>query len=57
MDGVLGIQTASLKDILTIAKKTYCQNIGFEFMHMSDPEERQWVRDRIEEKKANYKFY
>ena len=56
MDGVLGIQTASLKDILTIAKKTYCQNIGFEFMHMSDPEERQWVRDRIEKREQTINF-
>ena len=48
LDGVLGIQTGSLKEILSIAKKTYCKNIGFEFMHMSDPEERKWIRDRIE---------
>ena len=39
-----------MKEILYIAKKTYCQNIGFEFMHMSDPEERKWIRDRIEGK-------
>ena len=56
LDGVLGIQTASLKDILSIAKKTYCQNIGFEFMHMSDPEERQWVRDRIEKREQTINF-
>ncbi len=56
LDGVLGIQTATLKEILTITKKTYCQNIGFEFMHMSDPEERQWIRDRIEGKEKEIKF-
>ena len=37
LDGTLGIQTASLKEILSILKNTYCRNIGFEFMHMSDP--------------------
>ena len=54
--GVLGIQTASLEEILSIAKKTYCQNIGFEFMHMSDPEERKWIRDRIEGREKEIKF-
>ena len=52
LDGTLGIQTASLKEILSILKNTYCRNIGFEFMHMSDPEERRWIRDRIEGKKG-----
>ncbi len=56
LDGVLGIQTASLEEILSIAKKTYCQNIGFEFMHMSDPEERKWIRDRIEGREKQIKF-
>tara|TARA_B100000579_G_scaffold433480_1_gene452308 strand:+ start:2321 stop:5227 length:2907 start_codon:yes stop_codon:yes gene_type:complete len=56
LDGVLGIQTASLKEILSIAKRKYCQNIGFEFMHMSDPEERQWIRDRIEGQEKEIKF-
>jgi len=56
LDGILGIQTASLKEILSIAKKTYCQNIGFEFMHMSEPKERQWIRDRIEDKEKGIKF-
>ena len=29
-------------------KKTYCSTIGYEFMHMSDPDEKAWVRNRIE---------
>ncbi len=56
LDGVLGIQSATLKEILSIAKRTYCKNIGFEFMHMSDPEERKWIRDRIEGKEKEIKF-
>jgi len=56
LDGILGIQMASLKEILSIVKKTYCQNIGFEFMHMSDPEERKWIRERIEGKDKKIKF-
>ena len=48
LDGVLGLQYGSLNEILTILKNTYCSNIGYEFMHMSDPDEKAWVRNRIE---------
>ena len=48
LDGVLGIQYGSLHEILKILKKTYCSNIGYEFMHMGDPDEKTWIRNRIE---------
>ena len=48
LDGVLGLQYADLSQILDILKKTYCSNIGYEFMHMSDPDEKAWIRNRIE---------
>ena len=48
LDGVLGLEYADLNQILKILKNTYCSNIGYEFMHMSDPEEKAWIRDRIE---------
>ena len=48
LDGVLGLQYADLNQILDILKKTYCSTIGYEFMHMGDPEEKAWIRDRIE---------
>ena len=56
LDGVLGIQEGTLYEILNILKKTYCGNIGYEFMHMGDPEEKAWIRDRIEgpEKVINF---
>ena len=40
LDGVLGLQYADLNQILKILKKTYCSSIGYEFMHMSDPEKK-----------------
>jgi 2-oxoglutarate dehydrogenase E1 component len=56
LDGVLGLQYADLYQILEILKKTYSSNIGYEFMHMGDPEEKSWIRDRIEgpEKKISF---
>ena len=43
LDGVLGLQYADLNQILSILKKTYCSNIGYEFMHMGDPDEKSWI--------------
>ena len=56
LDGVLGLQYATLSEILNILKKTYCSNIGYEFMHMGDPEEKTWIRDRVEGKEKDIKF-
>ncbi len=56
LDGVLGLQEGTLSEILSILKTTYCGNIGYEFMHMGDPDEKAWIRDRIEgpEKEINF---
>ena len=56
LDGVLGLQHANLKEIMEILKKTYCSKIGYEFMHMGDPDEKSWIRDRIEGKEKDIKF-
>ncbi len=56
LDGVLGIQHGTLDEILKILKKTYCSNIGYEFMHMGDPDEKTWIRNRIEGPEKDIKF-
>ena len=56
LDGVLGLQYADLNQILSILKKTYCSKIGYEFMHMGDPDEKSWIRDRIEGPEKNITF-
>ncbi len=56
LDGVLGIQYATLNEILRILKKTYCSNIGYEFMHMGDPDEKTWIRNRVEGPEKEIKF-
>lgn len=48
IDGVLGLETATLKEILAIVRRTYCGNIGVQYMHISDPAEKAWVQERIE---------
>lgn len=39
---------ASLREILEVLRDTYCRSIGVEFMHIQDPDERQWLKDRME---------
>ena len=56
LDGVLGLQHADLGQILKILKKTYCSKIGYEFMHMGDPDEKNWIRNRIEGPEKGIKF-
>jgi len=48
IDNVLGLETATLREILAVLKETYCGNIGVEFMHLQDPEAKAWVQRRIE---------
>ncbi|MBT0653249.1 2-oxoglutarate dehydrogenase E1 component [Geomobilimonas luticola] len=39
---------ATLREILSVMRETYCRSIGAEFMHIQDPAERQWFMDRME---------
>ncbi len=48
LNGTINKNYSSIKEILSFLRKTYCGSIGYEFMHLSDPEERKWFRDRIE---------
>jgi 2-oxoglutarate dehydrogenase E1 component len=48
IDHVLGLEFASVREMVQILRRTYCQTIGIEFMHMSDPEEKAWLQERIE---------
>ncbi len=50
IDEVLGLKYATLREILQILNSTYCSKIGFEFMHMTNPEEKNWLQQRIENK-------
>jgi 2-oxoglutarate dehydrogenase E1 component len=49
LNGVINRKDATIKEILKFLKKTYCGNVGYEFMHISNPDERKWFRDRIEQ--------
>ena len=40
--------TAPLRDIIAALRETYCRSIGVEYMHLQDPEERQWLQQQME---------
>ena len=48
IDNVLGLETASLRQILDILRRTYCGTFAVEFMHITDPEQKAWIQERIE---------
>ncbi len=48
LDYVLGLETGTVREILAILKRTYCGDIGVQYMHISDPAQKAWLQERIE---------
>ena len=48
LDNVLGLQEATMREISAIVKRTYCGTFALQYMHLSDPEQSAWLKERIE---------
>ncbi|WP_281953776.1 2-oxoglutarate dehydrogenase E1 component [Pseudophaeobacter arcticus] len=48
IDNVLGLQVASMRQIVDIVKRTYCGTFALQYMHISDPAQSAWLKERIE---------
>ncbi|MGL5114770.1 MAG: 2-oxoglutarate dehydrogenase E1 component, partial [Beijerinckiaceae bacterium] len=48
IDRVLGLEFATIREMIDILQRTYCSTIGYEFMHITDPAEKGWLQERIE---------
>ena len=48
LDGVLGFQTGTIREVLALLKRTYCGTLGIQFMHIAEPEEKTWLQARFE---------
>jgi 2-oxoglutarate dehydrogenase E1 component len=48
IDHVLGLEFATVPQMLEILRRTYCSTLGVEFMHISDAAEKRWIQERIE---------
>ena len=54
LDGSLGIKKATLREIVAILRQTYSSNIGVEFMHIQDPEQKAWIQQRFEQDRGKF---
>ncbi|MDP3658678.1 2-oxoglutarate dehydrogenase E1 component, partial [Phenylobacterium sp.] len=48
LDYVLGLETSTIREILEILRRTYCGDVGVQYMHISDPAQKSWLQERIE---------
>ena len=56
IDNVLGLQVASMRQIIDIVKRTYAGTFALQYMHISDPEQAGWLKERIEGFDKEIKF-
>ncbi len=56
LDKVLGLEFATMREIVAILRRTYCQTLGVEFMHISNAAQKAWIQERIEGKDKEISF-
>ncbi|MBX3563223.1 MAG: 2-oxoglutarate dehydrogenase E1 component [Sphingomonas sp.] len=56
LGGVLGLQWGTVREIVDILRRNYCGNVGLEYMHIADVEERRFLQDRMEGKDKEIQF-
>ncbi|MFS0737256.1 2-oxoglutarate dehydrogenase E1 component [Sphingomonas sp. 1P06PA] len=48
LGGTLGLETATVRELVEILRANYCSHVGIEYMHIGDVEERRFLQERIE---------
>jgi 2-oxoglutarate dehydrogenase E1 component len=48
LDKVLGLEFGTVRQIIGILRRTYCQTLGVEFLHISNGAQKGWIQERIE---------
>src|SRR6201997_5458143 len=48
LDHVLSLEYGTIREIVSLCERTYCQTLGVEFMHISNPAQKAWIQERIE---------
>ena len=56
LNGYMDRKYATINEILSFLRSTYCSTIGAEYMHISDPVEKKWFRERMEKKENQLHF-
>src|SRR5471032_1688730 len=52
----VSLERVSLRTLVQALRDTYCRNIGFEYMFISERAQRLWIQERIEPVRATPKF-
>mgnify|MGYP006271427425 FL=1 len=52
----VGLDRVTLRDLVQALRDTYCRNIGYEYMFVSDRAQRQWIQERIEGTRSTPNF-
>jgi len=55
-NGAVGLQRATLQQIIVALQQTYCGSIGAEIMHIANTEEQRWLLERFEATKGKRVF-
>ncbi|MGE2723156.1 multifunctional oxoglutarate decarboxylase/oxoglutarate dehydrogenase thiamine pyrophosphate-binding subunit/dihydrolipoyllysine-residue succinyltransferase subunit [Mycolicibacterium pulveris] len=48
VNGFAGAEHKKLRDVLAVLRDAYCRHIGVEYTHILEPEQQQWLQERIE---------
>ncbi len=54
--GFGALKTATLREVINILQKTYCEKIGVEYMHIQNPAEKVWLQSKMEPSKNSPSF-
>ncbi|WP_409372256.1 MULTISPECIES: multifunctional oxoglutarate decarboxylase/oxoglutarate dehydrogenase thiamine pyrophosphate-binding subunit/dihydrolipoyllysine-residue succinyltransferase subunit [Rhodococcus] len=46
--GFHGQEKMKLRDVLSVLRDAYCRHVGVEYTHILEPEQQQWLQDRVE---------
>ncbi len=56
LGGLLGFETATIREIVPVLQANYCGTVGLEYMHINDLEERRFLQERMEGKDKEIHF-
>jgi 2-oxoglutarate dehydrogenase E1 component len=56
LGGALGFESATVREIVAVLRANYCGNVGLEYMHINDLEERRFLQERMEGRDAEIHF-
>jgi 2-oxoglutarate dehydrogenase E1 component len=56
LGGALGLESATVHEIVAILRENYCGPVGLEYMHINDLEERRYLQEKMEGKETTIQF-